>query len=146
MQQSTFRGGGQFVLKDEDLLEAKMEAFMTKKLQGLNIGSSKAVTVEQVCELCSNAEHDTSSCPNLPMLRNYIGEQYPADVNQVVVTINFKGFANNNFSPQWRNHPNLSWRPQGGGNQGHHQGHCHVPQPALRPKLEIRYVTGSRMK
>ena len=70
---------------------------------------SEASTPNQPCFNCQSIEHQGDHCPNVPLVRDFIAEQANA-VGQ------YKPPAttpySNTYNPNWRNHPNLSWKPK----------------------------------
>ena len=93
--------GEHLLLKSNDDLDARMEAFMAKKFQSLELESVKAVSIRNVCAICETSEHGTSECPKVPLFRKLVREP---EATNPLVSVNFVG--------------NSSWRTQ---NQQPHQ-------------------------
>ena len=106
-QQSQPKGGGQLNLRPEDALKAKLDLLLQKKLQSLDLRSTKAVEV--ACALCQGTEHETSVCPSIPAFKEIMKD--PNEVN-AVGTNNFNIVQNGGYNPQNRNHQNFSYKPQ----------------------------------
>ena len=63
----------------------------------------------QPCFICQSIEHPGEQCPTIPSMREMIAEQANA-VGQYKLPTNAP--YNNTYNPNWKNHPNLSWKPK----------------------------------
>ena len=63
----------------------------------------------QPCFICQSAEHPREKCSTIPLMREMIAEQANA-VGQYKPPTNAS--YSNTYNPNWRNHPNLSWKPK----------------------------------
>ena len=63
----------------------------------------------QPCFDCQSTEHQGEDCRSVPSVRDFVAEQ-------ANVVGQYKPPAttpyNNTYNPNWRNHPNLSWKPK----------------------------------
>ena len=61
------------------------------------------------CFICQSIEHLGEQCPTIPAMREMLAEQ-------ANVLGQFKPPTNapygSTYNPNWRNHPNLSWKPK----------------------------------
>src|SRR3954468_7065387 len=110
-------------------INMKLDA-LTRKVEALTM--SKAIEPvmsiqKEVCNVCASPMHPTSQCPTYLTYPN----QYPEQAN--VMYDNTK--LGNTYNPNWRNHPNLSWKP----NQPQHNfGNQYNPgsQQPYRPPFQ----------
>ena len=86
-------------------INMKLDA-LTRKVEALTM--SKAIEPvmsiqKEVCNVCASPMHPTSQCSTYLAYPN----QFPEQAN--VMYDNTK--LGNTYNPNWRNHPNLSWKP-----------------------------------
>ena len=103
-QSSQAKGGGLYVLKESDDLQAKI-AYLTREVESLKFVKNKEPAI--VCGICASDKHISSECPTLPAFQEAFHEQANA-----TNTYNrqFNNSLGNTYNPNWRNHPNFSWR------------------------------------
>ncbi|XP_021833742.1 uncharacterized protein LOC110773522 [Prunus avium] len=105
-------GNGIDRLKEEDGLKAQIakiarevETLNSKLLHGINSVSSEEKF--NICEICEVIGHATKECPTLPVFRNMLHD-HANYINQ------FKKSSlspcSETYNPQWKNHPNFSWK------------------------------------
>ena len=63
----------------------------------------------QLCFIYQSTENQGEHCPTIPSMREMIAEQANV-VGQYKPPANAS--YNNTYNPNWRNHPNLSWKPK----------------------------------
>ena len=112
--------GGDFLSKNEEMrldMETKAKlSTLTRRLEELEMRNQhevRAVTEaslpNQPCFNCQSTEHQGEHYPSVPSRRDFVAEQANA-VGQ------YKPPAttpySNTYNPNWRNHPNLSWKPK----------------------------------
>ena len=61
------------------------------------------------CFNCQSTEHQGEHCPSVPSVRDFVAEQANAvgQYKPPAITPYI-----NTYNPNWRNHPNLSWKPK----------------------------------
>ena len=73
----------------------------------------RAVTENPVpnkpCFICHSTEHLGEQCPTVPAMREILAEQANVVGQFKPPTIAPYG---STYNPNWRNHPNLSWKPK----------------------------------
>ena len=62
----------------------------------------------QPCFICQSTDHQGEHCPTAPSVRDLMAE-HASVVGQYKPPTNAQ--YNNTYNPNWRNHPNLSWKP-----------------------------------
>ena len=93
---------GKYYLSQEDDLNARL-ASLTRKVEAMELKKVKEIKSVQEEEVCSNCEllgHSTNECPNLPVQANFMNTFKKP----------FHSPYSETYNPQWRNHPNFSWR------------------------------------
>ncbi|KAL5570758.1 hypothetical protein UlMin_020355 [Ulmus minor] len=86
----------------------------------------------EVCALCQDSSHTAQSCPSLPTYQEALSEQ--ANALHSYGKSSDSPFART-YNPNWRNHPNFSWRQnqpsmnQSGTQVNMHNQHIHHPNP-----------------
>ena len=100
--------------KDMDM-KAKVSTLVRKleELEGRILHEVQAVTEVPVqakpCFICQSTEHQGEQCSTIPAIREMLAKQ-------ANVVGQFKPQTNasygNTYNPNWRNHPNLSWKPK----------------------------------
>ena len=103
------RGGMYSITEDMDM-KAKLSTLVRRleKLEMRNHHEVRAVTEEsmpnQPCFICQSTEH----CPIVPSVRDMMAEHANVVGQYKPSTTAPYG---NTYNPNWRNHPNLSWKP-----------------------------------
>ena len=102
---------------DEDMaLKAKVAKLIRKleELESKGIHEVKAMQIRNkqptYCSTCFSNEHNMEECPYMPMEEDYQGGQ--ANFVDQYKPPQFRNSNNfgNTYNPNWRNHPNLSWK------------------------------------
>ena len=88
---------------------------------------TEASMPNQPCFNCQSTEHQGEHCPNVPSVRDFVAEQ-------ANVVGQYKPPAttpyNNTYNPNWRNHPNLSWKQK--------------PPPYVPPAAQQQYRSSAQ--
>ena len=108
------RGGMYSITKDMEM-KAKLST-LTRRLEDLEMGNhhevramTEASMLNHPCFICQSTEHRGEHCPTVPSVRDMMAEhanvmgQYKPPTNAEY---------GNTYNPNWRNHPNLSWKPK----------------------------------
>ena len=105
--QAPKRGGLYEVRDDVDIKIALSN--LTRKVEALALGqtSNSSNAKNEICGICVNPSHAPQPCSSLPNQQDFFAEQVNA--------LNFHGKSPNSpysstYNPNWRNHPNFSWR------------------------------------
>ena len=114
MRPSAHQRGGIFVLSEDMEMKEKMSTLARKveELEGKRLHEVQAVTENPAqanqCINCQSTVHPEEHCPIVPTVRDLMSE----DAN---VVGQYKQQPNaqygNTYNPNWRNHPNLCWKP-----------------------------------
>ena len=96
-------------------MKAKLST-LTRRLEDLEIQNhyevramTEASMPNHPCFTCQSTKHQGKHCPTIPSVRDMMVEhanvvgQYKPPTNAPY---------GNTYNPNWRNHPNLSWKPQ----------------------------------
>uniref|UniRef100_A0A2N9G969 Aspartic peptidase DDI1-type domain-containing protein n=1 Tax=Fagus sylvatica TaxID=28930 RepID=A0A2N9G969_FAGSY len=108
---TTTSGGSVFRLREEDNMSAKIN-LLTKKIEALKLKRSRGVNAVyreepmEECRICQEIDHTTSACKPLSQFLNVPEEQVCA-FNQY--RPNNSSYSNN-YNPNMRNHPYLSYK------------------------------------
>jgi dsDNA-binding SOS-regulon protein len=101
--------GGMYVLSEEDSISARL-ASLTRKVEAMELRKGETINsteVETVCEICAGTQHTTQDCPTISAFQGILQEQ----TNAINSYQQHYGAPNSNtFNPNWKNHPNFSWR------------------------------------
>ena len=114
MRPSTHQRGGIFALSEDMKMKAKISTLARKveELEGKRLHEVHAVTKipAQVkpCFNCQSTGHQEEHYPIAPSVRNLMTEHANA-VGQYKPQPNAP--YGNTYNPNWKNHPNLSWKP-----------------------------------
>ena len=114
MKHTTNQMGGMYSLTEDMEMKAKLST-LTRRLEELEGRRSHEVwAVEEVpltiqpCFNCQSIDHTSEHCPMVPSVRDMMTEH-------VNVVGQYKPPPNapygNTYNPNWRNYPNLSWKP-----------------------------------
>ena len=116
MRLTTSSKGGMYSLTEDMEMKAKLST-LSRWLEELEMRNQHEVRAvaetpvlpNQLCFICQSTEHQGEHCPSIPSMREMI-------VEQANVVGQYKPPANasysNTYNPNWRNHPNLSWKPK----------------------------------
>ena len=113
MRPLTYQRGGIYALFEDTEMKEKLTTF-TRRLEELEMRNQHEVQV--VIELhashpayfnCQSSSHLREHCPMVPLVRdldhaNVLGQNKPLT----------NAPYGNTYNPNWRNHPNLSWKPK----------------------------------
>ena len=103
--ESTPAKGGMLHLKPEEDMQARVTSEVARQMKSLQLGKNNEAKV--FCVLCENEEHDTSHCPEVPVVKDMIKEHNMAMVNWV--SNQGKGMNFNNLNPSWKTNENTRW-------------------------------------
>ena len=110
---SSSRGSMYSLLEDMEL-KAKLStlARRVEELEGKRLHEVQAVTEVplqvKICFICQSTEHVEEQCPTIPVVREMFSDQANFVVQSKPPP---NALYNNTCSPNWRNHLNLSWKP-----------------------------------
>ena len=103
MRPTTNLRGGMYLIIEDMEMKAKLST-LTRRLEELEMRNHhevRAVTEASMpnnpCFTCQSNEHQGEHCPTTPSVRDMMAEHPPYG---------------NTYNPNWRNHPNLSWKPK----------------------------------
>ena len=107
--------GGIYALTKEMEMKAKL-SYLTRRLEELELRNQhevQAVTeppiLLQSCFTCQSTSHQGDQCPIAPSIRDSMQEQANiVDKGRHPISAPYR----NTYNPNWRNHPNLSWKPK----------------------------------
>ena len=103
-QSNNSKGGGMYLLKnEEDDVNARI-ASLTRKIEAIELGKGKQPA--PVCRICECDTHSSEDCPTIPAFREVLHEQANATNTYRRPFTNQMG---NMYNPNWRNHPNFNW-------------------------------------
>ena len=110
--QANQRGGMYSLLEDMEM--KAMLSTLARRLEELEMRNQHEVGVvaeasmpNHLCFICQSTEHQGEHCPTVPSVRdmmdehaNVVGQYKPPATTPY----------NNTYNPNWRDHPNLSWK------------------------------------
>ena len=107
--------GGIYALAEEMEMKAKL-SFLTRRLEELELRNQhevQAVTESPVllqsCFTCQSTNHQEDQCPIASSIRDSMQEQENiVDQGRHPISAPYR----NTYNPDWRNHPNLPWKPK----------------------------------
>ena len=107
--------GGIYALAEEMEMKAKLSSW-TRRLEELELRNQhevQAVTESPVllqsCFTCQSTSHQEDQCPIAPSIRDSMQEQANiVDQGRHPISAPYR----NTYNPDWRNHPNLPWKPK----------------------------------
>ena len=114
MRTSAHQRGGIYALSEDMEMKAKLTTLTRRleELEGKRLHEVQAVTENPAhanpCINCQSTVHPEEHCPISPSVRDLMSEhanvvgQYKPQPNSPY---------GNTYNPNWRNHPNLSWKP-----------------------------------
>ena len=107
--------GGMDSLPEDMEMKAKLSA-LARRLEELEMRNQHEVRAvaktpepNQPCFIFQSAEHPGEQCLTIPSMTEMIAEQANA-VGQYKPPTN--ATYSNTYNPNWRNHPNLAWKPK----------------------------------
>ena len=71
--------------------------------------ATEASMPSQPCFICHSTEHQGEHCPTVPLVRDMMAEHANVVGQYKPPTTALYG---NTYNPNWRNHPNLYWKPK----------------------------------
>ena len=99
---------------------------------------TKILVPNKPCFICQSTEHLGERCPTILAMRDML-------VEQANVVGQFKPSTNasygNTYNPNWRNHPNLSWKPK----PPHYALTSQPPQPQSTSSVEQTILNLSKV-
>ena len=115
MRPSTHQRGGIYVLSEDTEMKAKLSTF-TRRLEELKMRNQHEVqavielpTSHPSCFNCQSSSHLGEHCPMVPSVRDLMLEHaHVLGQNKPPTNAPY----GNTYNPNWRNHPNLSWKPK----------------------------------
>ena len=140
----TPKRGGIYDVKDDVDIKTSL-ANLTRRVEAMSLSQSmnNPIHRNEVCSLCYSTSHNAQSCPSVPIYQEAFSEEVKAF--QTYGKSTDDPYAQS-YNPNWRNHPNFSWRqnqPQmnqghqyNPPNQSHAQPNMSYPQPQRKPSLE----------
>ena len=111
---STHQRGGIFSLFDDMEMKSKISALARKveELEGKRLHEVQAMTEISAqanpCFNCKSTGHQEEHCSIAPSVRDLMAEHANA-MGQYKPQPNAQ--YGNTYNPNWRNHPNISWKP-----------------------------------
>ncbi|KAH9803520.1 hypothetical protein KPL71_001801 [Citrus sinensis] len=126
---------GLYEVKDDFDVKSTL-ATLSRKVDALALNQSMnhhPSIANEVCAICSNLSHTAQNCPSLPAYQEAYSEQVHA-------LQSYEKTSNNPYSPtynpNWRNHPNFSWKQnQPLSNQGGQQ--LNMPNQQFVPPNQV---------
>ncbi|KAH9803331.1 hypothetical protein KPL71_001722 [Citrus sinensis] len=111
-------------------------ATLSRKVDALALNQSMnhhPSVANEVCAICSNVSHTAQNCPSLPAYQEAYSEQVHA-LQSYEKTSNSP--YSSTYNPNWRNHPNFSWKQnQPLSNQGGQQ--FNMPNQQFVPPNQV---------
>ena len=105
---------GIYSLPEDMEMKAKLST-LARRLEELEMRNQHEVRAVaeapvhiQPCSICQSIEHQGEHCPTVPSVRDMMAEHANV-VGQYKPPTNAQ--YNNTYNPNWRNHPNHSWKP-----------------------------------
>ncbi|XP_075658826.1 uncharacterized protein LOC142628663 [Castanea sativa] len=129
--------GGLYEVSEDLDIKARLDN-LTRKVEALALGrgmNSVNQVQSETCSICASPMHTTQMCPSIAGYPDFYTEQANSLNNYG------KPFASpfsETYNPNWRNHPNFSWRQNQpptnvGGQQVHQQSQFRPPTQAYPP-------------
>lgn len=126
---------GLYEVKDDFDVKTTL-AMLSRKVDALSLNQSMnhhPSVANEVCALCSNLSHTAQNCPSLPAYQEAYSEQVHA-LQSYEKTSNSP--YSSTYNPNWRNHPNFSWKQnQPLSNQGGQQ--FNMPNQQFVPPNQV---------
>ena len=115
MRPSTHQRGGIYALSEDTEMKAKLTT-LTRRLEELEMRNQHEMQAvnelpasQPACFNCQSNSHLGEHCPVVPSIRD-IMQEHAHVLGQNKPPINAP--YGNTYNPNWRNHPNLSWKPK----------------------------------
>src|SRR3954470_19903580 len=129
------RRAGLHEISSDTSINMKLDA-LTRKIEALTMSKpvEPVLSIQnEVCNICASPIHCTPQCPTYQTYP----DQFPEQANVMYDNTKF----GNTYNPNWRNHPNLSWRPnppqQNFGGQNNFSGQNNIGnQNSYRPPFQ----------
>ena len=139
--------GGIYALAEEMEMKAKLSS-LTRRLEELELQNQHEVpaiteppVLLQSCFTCQSTSHQGDQCPIAPSIRDSMQEQANIlDQGRHPISAPYR----NTYNPDWRNHPNLSWkpRPQAYSPTGSQQQQTNPSSPVEQAIVNLSKVVG----
>ena len=115
MRPSTHQRGGIYALSEDTEMKAKLTT-LTRRLEELEMRSQHEVQAvielpasHPACFNCQSSNHLGEHCSMVPSVRDLMQEHaHVLGQNKPPKNASY----GNTYNPNWRNHPNLSWKPK----------------------------------
>ena len=115
MRPSTHQRGGIYALSEDTEMKAKLTT-LTRRLEELEMRNQHEVQVviefpasHPACFNCQSSSHPGEHYPLVPSVRDLMQEHaHVLGQNKPPTNVPY----GNTYNPNWRNHPNLSWKPK----------------------------------
>ena len=114
MRPSTHQRGGMYPLSEDTEMKAKLTT-LTRRLEELEMRNKHEMQVvnefpasQPACFNCQSNSHPKEHCPVVPSVRDLM-QEHAHVLGQIKPPTNAP--YGNTYNPNWRNHPNLSWKP-----------------------------------
>ena len=112
---STHQRGGIYTLSEDTEMKAKLTT-LTQRLEELEMRNQHEVQAvielpasHPACFNCQSSSHLGEHCPMVPSVRDLMQEHaHVLGQNKPHTNAPY----GNTYNPNWRNHPNLSWKPK----------------------------------
>ena len=115
MRPSTHQRGGIYGLSEDMEMKAKLTT-LTRRLEELEMRNQHEMQAvnelpasQPACYNCQSSSHPREHCPLVPSVRDLMQEHAHVFGQNKPPTNSPYG---NTYNPNWRNHPNLSWKPK----------------------------------
>jgi hypothetical protein len=134
---TTTSGGSVFKLWEEDNLSAKI-SLLTKEIEALKLKGSRGVNAifreepMEACQICQEIDHTTSDCKSLSQFLN-VPEEHVFAFSQYQPN---NSSYSNNYNPNMRNHPYLSYKSDNVLNPPPSRNNFASSSSSSRPPLE----------
>ncbi|XP_060962150.1 uncharacterized protein LOC133032282 [Cannabis sativa] len=141
---NTSKRGGIYDVKDDVDIKTSL-ANLTRRVEAMSLSQSMNTPIHrnEICSLCYSTSHSAQSCPSLPIYQEAFSEEVNA--LQTYGKSSDSPFSQS-YNPNWRNHPNFSWRQNqppmnqrhqyNTPNQSQAQPNMPYPQQQRKPSLE----------
>ena len=115
MRPSTHQRGGIYALSEDTEMRGKLTT-LTRRLEELEMRNQHEVQAVNelpashlACFNCQSSSHLGEHCPIVPSVRDLMQEHaHVLGLNKPTTNALY----GNTYNPNWRNHPNLSWKPK----------------------------------
>ena len=115
MRPSTHQRGGIYALSEDTEMKAKLTT-LTRRLAELEMRNQHEIQAvnelpasQPACSNCQSNSHPGEHCPVVPLVIDLMQEHaHVLDQNKPLTNAPY----GNTYNPNWRNNPNLSWKPK----------------------------------